>query len=173
MMMPRYRSRMALRPINRIKHVVDSSAILAKGTVLPDNIVIADDAPIIASTRKVITGSKVYGVYLKVLVASNDVFDAGAIPNVYLMVFKNPGGNLTFPAPNAVGVDDNKKYVIHQEMSMITNAQGAAPTVLFDGVIKIPKNYQRFGPSDTLTLAVLAPLLDIAFCYQAHFKEFR
>ncbi len=173
MTMGRFRSRMALRPIQRIKHVVDFSGTLTAGTNVVDKLVIADDAPVIASTRKVITGSKVYGIYLKVLVASNDDQVVGAIPNVFMAIGKNPGGNLTLPLPNAVGVNDNKKFIIHQEMSMITNIKGAAPTVLFNGVVAIPKGYSRFGPTDELTIQILCPQIDIAFCYQAHYKEFR
>ncbi len=173
MTMPRYRSRMALRPIQRIKHVTDASATIASGVQFTVNLVAANDAPVIGSTAQVITGSKVYGIYLKVVVASNEAQVTGAIPNVYMMIFKNPGGNLTLPSANAVGASDNKRFSIHQEMSMITNIVSAAPTVLFDGVIKIPKGLSRFGPNDLLTIAILAPAIDISFCSQTHYKEFR
>ena len=32
-----------------------------------------------------------------------------------MIVYKNPGGNLTAPAPNTIGSNDNKRFVIHQE----------------------------------------------------------
>ncbi len=164
---------MALRPINRIKHVVDNSATLAKATQLPVFLVTAKDAPVIGGTTEVQTGAKVNGIYLRVEVASNDVFDVGAIPNVYMILWKNPGGNLTAPAPNAVGGNDNKRFVIHQEMLMINNLQGGNPRTLFNGVIAIPRGYKRFGPNDTLSCVFLAPALDIAICVQCHYKEFR
>ncbi len=171
--MARYRQRMATRPVNRIKHVVDTSATLAAAAVSVTNLVIAKDAPVIGTPIEVVTGSVVNGVYLHLEVASNEAFDSGAIPNVYMMVMKNPGSNLTFPSPNAVGGDDNKKYVIHQEMLMINNTIGGNPRTLFNGVIVIPKGYKRFGPSDSLQISILSPALNIAFCYQAHYKEFR
>ncbi len=168
-----YRRMVALRPVQRIKHVVDGSATLTAGSVSANSIVLANDNPVLANTAEVQTGSTVHGIYLKVEVASNEAFDTGAIPNVYLMVLKNPGGNLSFPNPNAVGANDNKKYVIHQEMIMIENAIGGNPRVLFNGVIKIPKGYKRFGPNDNIQLNIFSPAINIALCFQVHYKEFR
>jgi len=163
-----------MRPVNRIKHVVDSSATVAAAAVLTTNVILATDTPTIANTIGVETGAKVHGIYLKVEVSSNEAASAGAIPNVYLAVFKNPGGNLSPPAPNAIGANDNKRFVIHQEMILIENSvQGGNPRILFNGVIVIPKGYSRMGPGDVLQVITLAPQLDTAICIQAHYKEFR
>ncbi len=172
-MMARFRNRMALRPIHRIKHVVDGSATLAGGTTLPNTLIDTKDAPVLGNTNEVETGSKVNGIYLKVEVASNEAQDVGAIPNVYMIISKNPGTNLSLPAPNAVGSNDNKRFVIHQEMIMIDNKLGGNPRILFNGVVAIPKGYRRFGPNDKLTLSILSPAINIALCFQCHYKEFR
>ncbi len=153
--------------------MVDASATITAGTSLQNTLISTVDAPVLANQAEVETGSKVNGIYLKVEVASNEAFDTGAIPNVYFMLVKNPGNNLSFPAPNAVGSNDNKRYVIHQEMVMINNTIGGNPRVLFNGVIVIPKGYRRFGPQDSLELFVLSPAINIAMCLQAHYKEFR
>ncbi len=172
--MARFRRSMAMRPINRIKHVIDTSATLAAGTVLPIVIADATDTPTISATKSVETGAKVNGIYLRVEVASNEAIDLGAIPNVYMMVYKNPGNNVTMPAPNVVGGSDNKRFVIHQEMSMIENkGQGSNARTLFNGVIVIPRGMRRFAPDDQLAMDVLCPALDIAVCIQCHYKEFR
>ncbi len=164
---------MALRPIHRIKHVVDGSATLAAATQLNLVLVDTEDNPVLADTADVQTGAKVNGIYLKVEVASNEAQDVGAIPNVYLAVTKNPANNIITPAPNAVGASDNKRFVIHQEMIMLDNKLGGNPRTLFNGVIVIPRGYRRFGPDDILTLSILSPAIDIAVCFQAHYKEFR
>ncbi len=171
--MARYRRNMALRPINRIKHVVDISATLAAATQLNNVIALSTDTPDLAGTTDVETGSKINGIYLKVEVASNEAFDSGAIPNVYMSVFKNPGGGLPTPVPNAVGGNDLKRYIIHQEMIMINNTIGGNPRVLFNGVISIPKGYRRNGPGDAWVISILSPAINIALCMQAHYKEFR
>ncbi len=175
-MMARFRSGrgLSMRPVNRIKHVVDKNATLAGAAQLDQTIIQADDNPNLAAVTEVQTGSTVNGMYLKVEVASNEVQDLGAIPNVYLMVWKNPGGNLTAPSASAVGANDNKRFVIHQEMVMIENSgRGGNARILFNGVVVIPKGYRRFAPNDTLLVSVLSPALDIAVCMQAHYKEFR
>ncbi len=161
-----------MRPINRIKHVVDNSATLAGGSALNVDLINTTDTPTLAATNSCETGSKVNGIYLRVEIASNEVV-VGGIPNCYMMVFKNPGGNLSFPNPNAVGASDNKKYVIHQEMLMFENIKGGNPRVLFNGVIAIPKGYRRNGPNDTLSIKIFPPVIDITLCIQCHYKEFR
>ncbi len=168
------RYRMALRPINRIKHVVDASATTAAAAagafVLADTV----DAPVQSDSAQVIVGSKIYGFYIKLEVASNEAIDLGAIPNFYMYVAKNPGNNLTLPAANAVGVNDNKRFVIHQEMTMIENkGQGSNPRTVFAGVVSVPKGYQRNGPDDRWVINTLCPALDTAQCVQVHYKEFR
>ncbi len=172
--MARYRRGMALRPINRIKHVVDAQGTIAAGAVNSIAIADATDTPSLAATASVETGSKVNGIYLRVEIASNEAISLGAIPNVYMYVAKNPGNNVTLPTANAVGSNDNKRFVLHQEMSMIENkGQGSNARTLFNGVIVIPKGMQRFGPDDALILNILCPALDTVQCVQCHYKEFR
>ncbi len=172
--MARFRSRMALRPIQRIKHVVDASGTIAAGGNFTQALIDTVDATAIADTDGVLTGSTVNAIYLRVECASNDAIVPGAIPNVYMYVAKNPGNNLVLPNANAVGSNDNKRFVIHQEMSMIENkGQGSNPRTLFNGVIVIPKGYRRFGPDDQLTFKFHPPALDCAICIQCHYKEFR
>ncbi len=173
-MMARYRQRgMGLRPVNRIKHVVDDSATITAAGVYAFDFVRTVDSSGLAGTFDVQTGSKVHGVYMKVIVASNEATQAGVIPNVYMLVMKSPATNVATITPNVVGADDSKKFVIHQEMSMIQNQVSSNPTVLFNGVIKFPKIYQRNGPNDKWRLVILCPNINISYCTQIHYKEFR
>jgi len=174
-MMPRYRSRgLALRPIQRIKHVVDNSATVAGGSVQPFTLADASDTPTQANTISVQNGCTINGFYLRVEAASNEAIDLGAIPNFYLMITKNPGNNISMPAPNAVGPSDNKRFVIHQEMTMLENkGQGSNARTIFNGVIVIPKGMRRMGPDDQWAVTILCPALNTAVCIQCHYKEFR
>jgi len=168
------RSRMALRPINRIKHVIDSSATVAGAVVSEFVLATATDTPTLGSNPSVETGSKINGFYIRFEAASNEAISAGAIPNFYLAVFKNPGGNLTMPSPNAVGVSDNKRFYIHQEMTMLENkGQGSNARTIFNGVVAVPRGMRRMGPLDEWRVQTLCPALDTAQCFQAHYKEFR
>ncbi len=164
---------MALRPVHRIKHVVDGNGSLTAASQLENTLIKTKDAPVLATPQDVETGSKVNGLYLKVVVASNEATQTGVPPQVYMAIMKNPGSALAAPTINAVGVSDLKRYIIHQEMTMIQNQPNGNPTVVFNGVIKIPKGYIRNGPDDKLVMILFCPNINITFCYQAHYKEFR
>ncbi len=166
----RRRSNLSIRPVHRIKHVVDNQSGIALGVKTGIVLAIAKDAPVLANTTEVETGSKVNGIYLKVECYATS---AAALANVYMGLFKNPGGNLTSPNPNVVGSSDNKKYFIHQEMVMLEQKVSGNPRTLFNGVIVIPRGYRRMGPNDELTLFIISPGVNINLCLQCHYKEFR
>jgi len=164
------RRSMALRPINRIKHVVDNQGATVAGTAVSVILAQSVDAPVLANTDEVITGCTINGIFL--------VFEAvatssAALPNMYFMVYKNPGANITFPAPNAVGASDTKKYVIHQEMVMLQKQTGSNPRTIFKGVIAIPRHMRRMAPDDEIDIRFLSPGVTTDWCMQAHYKEFR
>ncbi len=153
--------------------MVDDQQGVALGVTGFKNVIIASDTPDLANTVEVQTGSTVHGIYLKVEVSATS---GTALANCYLTVGKNPGGNITLPVPNVVGVSDNKRFVIHQEMVMLQKFDAdvaSNPRTLFNGVIVIPKGYRRFGPNDTLQVSFLAPGSNIDVCLQCHYKEFR
>ncbi len=162
---------MALRPVHRIKHVVDRQGATALGVPQDTSLIISRDAPVLANTDEVETGSTVNGIYLRVEVVNTGV--TGVLANAYMIIFKNPGGNLGTPPANLVGADDNKRFVIHQEMVMLQMIDNSNPRTLFNGVIVIPKGYRRFAINDQLLLRVFSPGIELNICLQCHYKEFR
>ncbi len=165
---------MGLRPVQRIKHVVDSQFGLVAATQTDVNVIITSDTPALANTSDVQTGSTVHSIYLKVEAAATS---GTALHNIYLIVFKNPGNNLTVPEGNAVGANDNKKYVIHQEMLLlqVENTVDPNPRVVFQGVVKIPRGYKRNGTNDELTVSLFTPTGggNASVCLQCIYQEFR
>ncbi len=160
----------ALRPIQRIKHVIDKQGATVFNNQENIDLIQSTDTPTIAAEEQCITGSKVNGIYLHVEVYAST---AGALANCYMYVFKNPGNQLTAPAVNNVGASVLKKYIIHQEMVMLERQINGNPRTLFNGVIVIPKGYIRNGPGDRLKLVLFAPGVNIEWCIQCHYKEFR
>ncbi len=167
----RRRSNNRLRPVNRIKHVVDRQAATALGVVNVLNLASATDTPTLAATASVETGCTINGIYLRVEIVNTGV--TGVLANAYMYVAKNPGGNLVLPVPNVVGADDNKRYIIHQEIVMLQMIDNSNPRTLFNGVIAIPRGYRRFAPNDRLELHVFSPGVELNLCEQCHYKEFR
>ncbi len=163
---------MSMRPVNRIKHVVDRQSALTAGsgenTVLLNTV----DTPTLADTDGVETGSKVNGIFLVVEVTRTGT-TSDVLANFYMYVGKNPGGNLALLEANVVGVSDNKKYILHQEMVMMQGFNAGNPRTVFKGVIVIPRGYRRNGLNDQLVLRVFSPGVAVNYCIQCHYKEFR
>ncbi len=164
------RQNRSLRPVHRIKHVIDKQAGVVLDTPNFTILALSVDAPVLANVQEVETGSTINGIYLKVEVSADS---SAALANAYMFVAKNPGGNLTFPKPNVVGGDDNKKYIIHQEMVMLQQVTDGNPRTLFNGVIVIPRGYRRMAINDNIFLSVFAPGVNLNLCIQCHYKEFR
>ncbi len=160
----------ALRPVHRIKHVVDNQFAIAAGANSVQDLILAVDAPVLANANEVETGSKVNGIYLIVEAYATS---AAALSNIYLGIFKNPDGNLTVPNPNSVGINDNKRFMIHQEMRMLQKVTNGNPRTIFNGVIVIPRGYKRFAPNDELQIIIRSPGVSVDVCLQCHYKEFR
>ncbi len=160
----------SLRPINRIKHVVDEQGVLVAGTQQNSLIISATDTPTLGDTDGVETGSKVNGFFLVVEVNATS---SAALANVYLSIFKSVGGNLVIPSANTVGSNDNKRFVFHQEMVMLQQVTNSNPRTLFKGVLAIPRGYRRMGPNDQIYASLLSPGINCNYCIQVHYKEFR
>ncbi len=162
--------RMYLRPVHSLKHVVDAQSSITAGTAESQNVIVSVDNPVLGSPKEVENASTVNSIYLNVSVYATT---EAALANFYMIVYKNPGGSLSNIAPNAVGVSDQKKFVIHQEMVMLGGSTTEIPVVAFKGVIKIPRGYRRFGANDILTVRVLAPGVNVDYCVQCIYKEYR
>ncbi len=166
---------MALRPVHRIKHVVDAEGTVDDSPNVSVDLISTVDAPVLTGTNQCETGSKVNGIYLKLEVVH---ISGTGRPNFYMMIRKNPGTILGIGTidPKLVGLSDDKKWVIHQEMVMGSGDAGnGLPRVVFNGVIKIPRGYIRNGPNDKLQLIMRAgnPNVNFDWCMQCHYKEFR
>ncbi len=169
------RFRSALHPVQRIKHIIDAEGNVDDTPIVVVPLILATDTPVITSPTTVITGSSIHGIYLHVEVLHTS---GTGRPNIYMMIYKNPGGNIADLSflPKGEGIVDNKRHVIHQEMILMSGDAGnGLPRSLFNGVIKIPKGMSRFGPGDKLNMNIVTGNAGVAadWCLQSHYKEFR
>ncbi len=167
------RFRNSLRPINSRKHTIDTQGALVIGTQSTVDLATTVDAPVLANTTEVGTASTINSIFLNVQVADTTT---GALSNVYMFVWKNPGSNIAIaqvPNGNAVGTSDMKKLVFHQEMLMLEKNSTGIPRTLFKGVLKLPRHMRRFGHNDELRLELFSPGVIIEFCVQCIYKELR
>ncbi len=150
--------------------MVDNQGGLAVGAQQDIVLINTVDNPVLTTTNECETASTVNGIYLRIEINATS---SAALANAYLIVWKDPGNNLTAPDPQAVGSNDNKKYVIHQSMVMLQQVTNSNPRTLFDGVIAIPRGYRRNGPNDRLHARLKAPGVSLNWCSQCIYKEFR
>ncbi len=168
------RFRAALHPVQRRKHVLDFQTAIPVNLQLTQVIATVVDNPALANTAQVNVGSHIYGVFCSVEAVCSET-STTATPNMYFMLYKDPGDNLTMPNANTVGADDNKRYVLHQEMVMLNALDGGSPRSVFKGVVKIPKGLSRMGPGDAIKVQLFIPSTGVAVnsCAQYHYKEFQ
>ncbi len=131
------------------------------------------DAPVLANVAEVGTASTINSIFLNVQVAASG---SGALANVYMYVWKNPGSNIAaaqVPNGNVVGTSDLKKLVFHQEMIMTEKNTTAISRTLFKGVLKLPRHMRRMGYNDELRIELFSPGVTFDFCIQCIYKEYR
>ncbi len=168
----------SIRPVNSLKHVVDTATSAVAGGVTSTVILAqAVQNPSLGNVEEINWGSVINSIYARVeLLATNNSFSS--VPRVYMSIMKNPGNNLAVPYPANVGASDNKRFVIHQEMTMVggNGSTTPFPRTMFAGVVKIPKGYRRFGVNDRLLMSFSLDVGDTGgisnACVQCIYKEF-
>ncbi len=135
--------------INSIKNV-RNFAVGSTGTTAAVDLAKAVTAPSPTVSSDVSHGCIIRAIYC--------IFDGcglggtGVINDLHFYIIKNPGANLTVPAPLAVGTSNEKKFVFRQWKFMIMRNQDGNTPFHWEGWLKIPKRYQRMGTDDKLTV---------------------
>ena len=174
----RNRRALAIRPVSSLKHVVDTSGAVTAGIAATTDLVIQHDDPATTFNNRVHTGAHVKAIFLSVQVVGTTAYSG--VPKVYFLVYKDPSGQIPSPpVVDSVGVSAKRKFVIHQEMLMVTTqstTNDGFPRTMFKGVILIPRRYSRFGDGDRLRFTIgNAPAEATGstdWCLQCIYKEF-
>ncbi len=169
-----FRRRSMLKPIVSVKHIVD----LQGGTLLnvKQNATLVDcqENPTLSAADEVQKGSRVNSLYLNVQVVATS---EAALPNIYMIIYKIPGANITssaIPNANVTGTNNFKRQIFHTEMRMMSNsANTQVPITVFNGVIKIPKVFHSFRIDDFVQLQLFAPGVNFNWCVQCIYKEYQ
>ncbi len=175
------RNRNFLRPVNSVKHVVDTSTIIAAGvnTVL-QNSVAAVDTALLANAEEVDAGSRISSIFYIIYVYSEGGEIANEVPLTDFYFLKNPGNawgafNATnLPTPGATGTHINKRHILHEEKGLAGGGDASLTGVpmVFKGVIRIPRGRQRFGQSDAFIVAIRTNFAS-KVCCKAIYKEIK
>ncbi len=143
--------KLRLVTINSVKHVVDfvftlttsnQTAFIAKAVNAPSNTVTTDCHH----------GSTIKAIWLSFDFCGTGA--TGARQDTMMILFKNPGANLTPPGVFSIGSSNEKKFVIKQWSAMTMRNQDGNPPYHWEGWIKIPKRYQRMGTDDLWEIVI-------------------
>ncbi len=145
-----YRRNRGMRPvINSIKNVVDLTASTGT-TTTARTIALAKSLPVNTNQSEVQNGCIIKAVWVSIdfcgLAAS------GVLQRTAVYIIKNPGANLTGPGAFVVGTSNEKKFVFKQWQFMTMRNQDGNPPNHWEGWLRIPKRYQRFGTDDKLDI---------------------
>ncbi len=139
-----------MRPvINSIKNVhlaTDSTGTTQQSKVFAK----AVNTPLSTNSSDVSNGCIIKAVWCSVDVCGLAATGVLQITDMYIM--KNPGANLTPPAPISVGTSNEKKFVFKQWRAMTMRNQDGNVPYHWEGWLKIPKRYQRMGTDDLLSI---------------------
>ena len=138
------------RPIlNSITNRVTSAGGLS-GTTSAINFAKAVTSPSPTVTTDVSHGCIIQAIWLNIDVCG--LAGSGVLNIADFYLFKNPGANLTAPAPLSVGSSNEKRFVVKQWRAMImANADGNNP-FHWEGWLLVPKKFQRMGTDDIWAL---------------------
>ncbi len=126
---------------------VDSTGTTALATTWAK----AVNTPLSTVSNDVSQGCVIKSVYCVVDVCGLAATGVLQVTDMFLM--KNPGANLSFPAPISQGTSNEKKFVIKSWRAMTMRNQDGNVPYHWEGWIKIPKRYWRMGTDDTWLLA--------------------
>ncbi len=170
------------RPIDSVKHIVETSGIIAAGTnTVLLNLATEVATYTVADIDGVPVGANVNSMFLSCFFIAEGGELATEVPLVDWYIIKNPGSTwgTTFdatnlPTPGATGSHINKRHIFHTEKGLTGGGEVslAGIPMVFKGVISIPRHMRRFGSDDAITVCARANFAT-KFCFQAIYKHYK
>ncbi len=140
-------------------------------TVQSKNLVISVSNAVNTSTAQVERGCTIKSIWISLDFCGLSASGVLAVTRVYLI--KNPGANLTAPDPGTEGASNEKKFIFKEWSQMTMRNQDGNPPYHWEGWVKIPRQYQRFGTDDSIQLVYDISVGAGHISVQAIYKWFR
>ncbi len=170
-----FRRRMSsIRPVNRVKHILDSEGVLTGGANSTN--VLAVTVPVASSPFKpgdIPLGSTINGMFLSVFVIGATGAPINGSINWYIA--KTRAGQSTsadFPGAGNTGVSEVRNQIFHEEKGLAGSGDGTA--MAFKGVVAIPRGMRRFREGDSIFIKLQSQdaTSDAQFCIKAIFNVY-
>ncbi len=172
--MPRFRRSSAKRPINSIKHIIDSEGVLVEaGTQSEVPFVVAVPNVDTATFKPgdVRVGAKVNGFFLSVFIIGSTGAQIGGSINWYII--KAHPQQTTFPSPDNAGSFALRNQIIHMEKGLAGSGDGTA--MAFKGVVAVPKGMRTMRQGEQWFFVAnvnSSASSDAKFCFRAIYKSY-
>ncbi len=155
------------RPIRSIKNIIDGEGNILAATAAEQQIATTVNTYTGAVTETTV-GSSINAFYVSVFML-NDVDQAAGSLNWYIA--KRHAGQTfaSFPSPGAVGGSTVRNQIFHMEKGLAGNIADGGSTMVFKGVIKVPRGQQRMREGDIWFIAI-ENIQAGKFCIQAIYK---
>ncbi len=171
--MARFRRGNSLRPVNSIKHIIDTEGVWTDVTSLSP---IAVAVPNVDTTTfkpgDIRVGATVNGFFLSIFaIGSTGAPVAGSI-NWYLIKVHGGAQINALPVPGQTGTSDIRNQIIHEEKGIPGSGDGTP--MVFKGVIAIPRGMRRMREGDQWTIGAVSSVAgnDVNFCIKAIYKSY-
>ncbi len=167
-----FRRGYAKRPVNSIKHILDSEGVLSAG--LGSTNVIAVAVPNVDTSvfkpGDIRVGGTINGFFLSIFVIGATGAPVNGAINWLLIKLH---AQQTVPTPGNTGISEIRNQIIHEEKGLIGSGDGTA--MAFKGVIAIPKGMRRMREGDSWVIIIRANTQgadDAQFCLKAIYKSY-
>ncbi len=133
--------------VNSVKNVIDGQGNIVATTDTEQQLVTVSDAYAAASTAETATGAKLFSVFLSIYLYNNADQVAGSL-DWYYAVRRGATTFADMPSANATGRSNLRNQILHNEKGLAGAVATGGPPMVWKGVIKIPKQYQRLREGD-------------------------
>ncbi len=171
--MPFRRRGSSIRPVNRLKHIVDAEGGI--NGVTNNTVIFARARNVRADPfdpTEVLVGSTINGIFITVFAIGST--GAPVQESVNWFLFKQRTGQAgSIPLAGETGVSTVRNQIFHEEKGLVGSGDGTA--MAFKGVIAIPKGMRRMREGDELKLLIRtnsATAGEANFCAKVIYNEF-
>ncbi len=167
--MPRF----AKRPINSIKHILDSEGALSGGATgtVPIAVAVPNVDTAVFKPGDIRVGSSINAFFLSIFVIGSSGAGLTGSINWYL-VKSHTGQSGSLPAGGATGVSQIRNQIIHEEKGLAGSADGTP--MAFKGVVMVPKGMRRMREGDEWFIRINSndSVNDAFNCVKAIYKSY-
>ncbi len=167
-----FRRGYARRPVNSIKHIIDSEGVLTGG--LGSANTIATAVPNVDTVNfnpgDIRVGGTINGFFLSIFIIGATGAPVNGAFDWFLMKLHD---QQTAPVPGNTGVSKLRNQIIHEEKGLVGSGDGTP--MVFKGVIAVPKGMRRMREGDSWIITLRNTQQgsdDGQFCLKAIYKSY-